>query len=71
MFSPLPTPPVTHSCPFSVFLSFFSHTMVSKPKKKTKKQNKTTDKIVKMKQKAHKQKIEFILFWQSTPEYGT
>lgn len=54
--------------PFLCLSLFVSHTMVSKAKNKNKKK---TEKSVTMKQKAHKQKTEFTLFWQSTPEYGT
>lgn len=67
MFSPLLIPPITHSCPFSVFLSLSLTQWYQKQKIKIKK----TEKSVTMKQKAHKQKTEFTLFWQSTPEYGT
>lgn len=67
MFSPLPIPPITHSCPFSVFLSLSLTQCYQKQKIKIKK----NEKSVTMKQKAHKQKTEFTLFWQSIPEYGT
>lgn len=58
MFFPLPVPPITHSCPFSVFLSLSLTQWNRKQKIKIKK----TEKSVKIKQKPTNKKMNSLCF---------